>query len=34
MPTLSLSSGIDLFYQVDDYTDPWRKSETIVRIAE
>jgi len=23
MPTLSLSPGVDLYYQVDDFTDPW-----------
>lgn len=23
MPTLSLSPGFDLYYQVDDFTDPW-----------
>ena len=30
MPTLRLSSDAELFYQVDDFTDPWRKAETIL----
>ena len=30
MPTLSVSPAIDIFYRKDDFTDPWRKSETIL----
>ena len=30
MPTLSVSQGAELFYQVDEFTDPWRKPETIL----
>ncbi len=30
MPTLSVTPRAELFYQVDDYTDPWRKPETIL----
>jgi len=30
MPMLQLSPGVDMFYRVDDYTDPWRKPETIL----
>ena len=30
MPTLNLTPGTDLFYQVDDFTDPWRKPEPIL----
>jgi 3-oxoadipate enol-lactonase len=30
MPAIALSSGGDIFYQIDDFTDPWSKPETIV----
>jgi len=30
MPTLSLSHGVDLAYQIDDFTDPWTTPETVV----
>ncbi len=30
MPTVSLSPGVDLFYRIDDFTDPWSKPETII----
>lgn len=30
MPTMSLPSGFDLYYQVDDFTDPWCDAETVV----
>ncbi len=30
MPTMSLSPGRELFYQIDDFTDPWLESETVV----
>jgi len=30
MPTLSVSPAVDIFYQVDDFTDSWRKPETIL----
>ncbi len=30
MPTLTVSPRAELFYQVDDFTDPWRKPETIL----
>ncbi|MFN0164265.1 MAG: alpha/beta fold hydrolase [Burkholderiales bacterium] len=29
MPTMTLSPGVDLFYQVDDFTDPWGEAETV-----
>ena len=30
MPKLSVSPAIDIFFREDDFTDPWRKSETIL----
>ena len=30
MPTLQVSPGTDIFYSVDDFTDPWVKPETIL----
>ena len=30
MPTMNLSPGRDLFYQIDDFTDPWLPAETVV----
>ncbi len=30
MPTFTLSPGAELFYEVDDFTDPWSSPETIV----
>jgi 3-oxoadipate enol-lactonase len=30
MPTMSLPPGLDLYYQIDDYTDPWRAAEAVV----
>ena len=30
MAKLDISPGSELFYTVDDFTDPWRKSETIL----
>jgi 3-oxoadipate enol-lactonase len=30
MPSLHVSAGLDMHYVVDDFTDPWRKSETIL----
>ena len=30
MATLSLAPATDLFYTIDDFTDPWRKPETIL----
>ena len=30
MPTMSLSPGRDLFYQIDDFTDPWLAAETVI----
>lgn len=32
MPILQLDSGLDLFYQTDDNTDPWAPSETVVLV--
>lgn len=29
MPTMRLSPGVDLFYQIDEFTDPWRAAETV-----
>lgn len=30
MPTIRVAPDLDMFYVVDDYTDPWKKSETIL----
>ena len=30
MPTLTTESGDDIFYQIDDFTDPWQPAETVV----
>jgi hypothetical protein len=30
MPTLHIPPSLDLHYQVDDYTDPWRTPGTIL----
>ena len=30
MPQFELSPGVAMFYRDDDFTDPWRSSETIV----
>lgn len=30
MPMMSLPGGLELFYQTDDYTDPWRAAEAVV----
>ena len=30
MPTLRISPDLEMNYVVDDYTDPWRKPETIL----
>lgn len=30
MPTIRLADGFELYYEVDDFTDPWRKSEAIL----
>ena len=30
MPTMNLSPGCDLFYQIDDFTDPWSAAETVM----
>ena len=30
MPTMSLPGGLELFYQIDDYTDPWGAAESVV----
>jgi 3-oxoadipate enol-lactonase len=32
MPKLTLSDGAELFYRVDDFTDPWTKPETILML--
>lgn len=32
MPTLSLSDGYELHYQIDDFTDPWTKPESVVML--
>jgi 3-oxoadipate enol-lactonase len=32
LPYLNLVSGQRLFYEIDDWTDPWRRPETIVMI--
>ena len=29
MPTMRLSPGVDLFYHIDEFTDPWRAAETV-----
>jgi pimeloyl-ACP methyl ester carboxylesterase len=30
MPNLQVSPRVDIHYRVDDFTDPWRKPETIL----
>ena len=30
MPTFQPSPGVDIHYRVDDFTDPWRKPETVL----
>jgi len=30
--TLTLSRGINLYYTIDDYTDPWREPETVLLV--
>src|SRR5215472_1351691 len=30
MPTLRLAHDLDLHYEIDDFTDPWREKETIL----
>ena len=30
MPMFSTDSGCDIFYQIDDFTDPWNPAETVV----
>ena len=30
MPKLQLPQGVELFFAVDDYTDPWTTPETIL----
>jgi pimeloyl-ACP methyl ester carboxylesterase len=32
MPTLSIPPDLDLAYQVDDYTDPWREPQTVLML--
>ena len=30
MPTLRISNNLEMFYQVDDFTDPWTEAETVL----
>ncbi len=30
MPTLQIDSGLEMFYQVDNFTDPWTKPKTVL----
>src|SRR3954467_2796698 len=32
MPSLQIPPDLDLFYQVDDFTDPWREPQTILML--
>ena len=32
MPTFECAPGVQMYYVVDDYTDPWRKPETILML--
>ena len=32
MTHFAASDGLQLSYLVDDYTDPWRKSDTLVMV--
>lgn len=32
MPTLSASDGAELFYTIDDFTDPWHGADTVVML--
>jgi pimeloyl-ACP methyl ester carboxylesterase len=32
MPTLRVTPDLEMFYRVDDYTDPWKKPETVLML--
>src|SRR5829696_118622 len=32
MPTFRPTADLEMFYQVDDYTDPWKTPETILML--
>jgi pimeloyl-ACP methyl ester carboxylesterase len=32
MPSIQLSSDLNMHYEVDDFTDPWKKSETVLML--
>ena len=32
MPTLRIDPGLEMFYQVDDFTDPWTRPEAVLLI--
>jgi len=32
MHTLTASDGLELRYEVDDYTDPWRNADTLLLV--
>jgi len=32
MPTARINPGLDMHYRVDDFTDPWRKSEAVLMV--
>jgi len=33
MPTAKLDKALDMYYEDDDYTDPWRTPEAVVCIT-
>ena len=32
MPTLRVTPDLEMFYRIDDYTDPWKKPETVLML--
>ena len=32
MPSLRVAPDLDMFYLIDDYTDPWKKSESVLML--
>src|SRR5215212_6227193 len=32
MPTMRIGDDLDMHYVIDDYTDPWRKPETVLML--
>jgi pimeloyl-ACP methyl ester carboxylesterase len=32
MPTIKLGTDLDMYYELDDFTDPWKKSDTVLML--